>query len=66
MWLRHNAITDYLERVDVGFVRLNLLLFIAFLPFPARLFAEFIGMNRPDGPSRIPHQVFHAPSFMIP
>jgi len=26
MWLGHNAVTEYLERTDVGFVRLNLLL----------------------------------------
>jgi len=26
----------------------------------------FIGKNSPEHPSRIPHQVFHAPSFMIP
>jgi uncharacterized membrane protein len=50
MWLGHNAITEYLDRVDVGFVRLNLLLllFIAFLPFPTRLFADYIGKNSPE------------------
>jgi uncharacterized membrane protein len=50
MWLGHTAITDYLERADLGFVRLNLLLllFVAFLPFPTRLFAEFIGNNSPE------------------
>jgi uncharacterized membrane protein len=47
MWLGHNAITEYLERVDAGFVRLNmlLLLMISFLPFPTRMFAIFIGHN---------------------
>ena len=50
MWLGHNAITEYLERGDVGFVRLNMLLLlaIAFLPFPTRLFAEFIGKDSPE------------------
>jgi uncharacterized membrane protein len=45
MWLGHNAITEYLDRADGTFVRLNLLLllFVAFLPFPTRLFAEYIG-----------------------
>jgi TMEM175 potassium channel family protein len=45
MWLGHNAVTEYLERVDTSFVRLNmlLLLVISFLPFPTRLFASFIG-----------------------
>ncbi len=50
IWLGHTAITDYLERADLGFVRLNLLLllFVAFLPFPTRLFAEFIGKDNPE------------------
>jgi uncharacterized membrane protein len=44
-WLGHNAITEYLDRVDPVFVRLNLLLLlvVAFLPFPTRLFADYIG-----------------------
>jgi uncharacterized membrane protein len=44
------AITESLERTDVGFVRLNLLLLlvIAFVPFPTRLFAEFIGKESPE------------------
>ena len=43
-WLGHNAITEYLERTDAAFVRLNLLLLLAisFLPFPTRLVAEYI------------------------
>jgi uncharacterized membrane protein len=50
IWLGHVAITEYLERTDVGFVRLNLplLLVIAFLPFPTRMFAEFIGKDSPE------------------
>ena len=50
MWLGHVAITEYLERTDVGFVRLNLLLLlvIAFLPFPTRLFADYIGKDSPE------------------
>jgi uncharacterized membrane protein len=47
MWLGHNAITEYLDRADGTFVRLNLLLllFVAFLPFPTRLFAEYIAKD---------------------
>ena len=43
LWLAHNAITEYLDRVDAIFVRLNLLLLlvVAFLPFPTRLLAEY-------------------------
>ncbi|HYX58360.1 MAG TPA: TMEM175 family protein [Streptosporangiaceae bacterium] len=49
-WLGHNAITEYLERADAAFVRLNLLLllFISFLPFPTRLVAEFIHRDRAE------------------
>jgi uncharacterized membrane protein len=46
-WLGHNAITEYLDRTDAAFVRLNLLLLlvVSFLPFPTRLFADYIGHN---------------------
>jgi TMEM175 potassium channel family protein len=49
-WLGHNAITEYLERADAAFVRLNLLLllFISFLPFPTRLVAEFIHQDKAE------------------
>jgi len=52
VWLGHNAITEYLERTDAAFVRLNLLLllFTAFLPFPTRLFADYI---RDDNAERV-------------
>jgi uncharacterized membrane protein len=50
-WLGHNAITEHLDRVDAAFVRLNLLLLvISFLPFPTRLFADYIGQ---DGSERL-------------
>jgi uncharacterized membrane protein len=50
VWLGHNAITDYLDQTDTTFVRLNLLLllFVAFLPFPTRLFAGYIGEDNPE------------------
>ena len=49
-WLAHNAITEYLDRTDAAFVRLNLLLllFVSFLPFPTRLFADYIGEVSPE------------------
>ena len=49
-WLGHNAITEYLDRANATFVRLNLLLLllIAFLPFPTRLFADYIGKDQPE------------------
>ena len=50
IWLGHNAVTEYLERVDAGFVRLNLLLllFVSFLPFPTRLVAEYIHQDKAE------------------
>jgi uncharacterized membrane protein len=50
IWLGHNAITEYLDRVNSSFVRLNLLLllFVAFLPLPTRLFADFIQRDSPE------------------
>jgi uncharacterized membrane protein len=49
-WLGHNVITEYLDRADAAFIRLNLLLllFVAFLPFPTRLFADYIREDRPE------------------
>ena len=49
-WLAHNAITEYLDRADAAFVRLNLLLllFVSFLPFPTRLLADYIGHDSPE------------------
>jgi uncharacterized membrane protein len=50
LWLGHNAITEYLDRADAAFIRLNLLLLllVAFLPFPTRLFADYLGEDRPE------------------
>jgi TMEM175 potassium channel family protein len=49
-WLAHNAITEYLDRADAAFVRLNLLLLlvVSFLPFPTRLVAEFIHQDKAE------------------
>lgn len=43
-WMAHSAITDYVERSDSAFTRLNLLLLllVSFLSFPTRLVGEFI------------------------
>ena len=49
-WLGHNVITEYLDRANAAFIRLNLLLLlvVAFLPFPTRVFADFIGQDSPE------------------
>lgn len=43
-WLRHSAITYTISEVDSAFIRLNLvaIFFLAFLPFPTKLVAEFL------------------------
>ena len=50
IWLGHNAITEYLDRADSGFVRLNLLvlLLVSFLPLPTRLLADYIDQAKPE------------------
>ena len=49
-WLGHHAITEYLERIDAAFIRLNLLvlLLVSFVPLPTRLFADYIGRTKPE------------------
>jgi uncharacterized membrane protein len=50
LWLGHNVITEYLDRADAVFVRLNLLLLflVALLPFPTRLFADYLSDEQPE------------------
>jgi TMEM175 potassium channel family protein len=45
IWMEHSDLVDALDHVDDAFLRLNLLLllFVAFLPFPTRLMAEYSG-----------------------
>lgn len=44
IWVYHSMITEHLDHVDAGLLRLNLilLLIVAFLPFPTKLLAEFV------------------------
>ena len=46
-WIEHSALTEALERVDGGFLRLNLLLLllVSFLPFPARVMEEYLSLT---------------------
>jgi uncharacterized membrane protein len=43
LWLGHSLITEYVDRADGVFLRLNLvlLLVVSFLPFPTRLVSEY-------------------------
>ena len=47
VWIEHNALTEALERVNAGFLRLNLLLLllVAFLPYPARVMEEYLRLT---------------------
>lgn len=44
IWLYHSVISEHLDHVDSGLVRLNLILLLvaSFLPFPTKLLAEYI------------------------
>ena len=46
VWIEHSALTEALERVDAGFLRLNLLLLllVAFLPYPTRVMQEYLSL----------------------
>jgi len=50
VWIEHSALTEALERVDAGFLRLNLLLllFVGFLPYPARVMQEYLSLIEPQ------------------
>ena len=50
VWLGHSVITEFVERADANFVRLNLLLLlvVSLLPFPTRLLAEYIPSDRAE------------------
>jgi len=43
-WLNHSVITEYLDRADASLLRLNLalLFFVAVLPFPTHMLAEYL------------------------
>jgi len=43
-WYAHSVITEFLDKMDRGFARLNLLLLmlVSFLPFPTKLLAGFL------------------------
>jgi uncharacterized membrane protein len=45
LWLEHAVITEYVERANAVFVRLNLLLLmvVSFVPFPTAVLAEYGG-----------------------
>ncbi len=50
VWVGHSAITAHVERADGIFLRLNLLLLmvVAFLPFPTKIMAEYLGNSEPE------------------
>jgi len=46
VWIEHDALTEALDHVNAGFLRLNLLLLllVAFLPYPARVMEEYLSL----------------------
>lgn len=46
VWIEHSALTEALDHVDAGFLRLNLLLLllVGFLPYPARVMQEYLSL----------------------
>ncbi|MCU0505357.1 MAG: TMEM175 family protein [Chloroflexi bacterium] len=50
VWIGHSATTSHVERADGIFLRLNLLLLmgVAFLPFPTKIMAEYLGNSEPE------------------
>ncbi len=44
VWIEHSALTEALDHVNAGFLRLNLLLLllVAFLPFPTRVMEAYL------------------------
>ena len=50
VWIAHHALFVRLSAIDPVLLRLNILLLmvVSFLPFPTRLFADYIGEDRPE------------------
>lgn len=63
-WMAHSAITEYVDRSDSGFARLNLLLLllVSFLSFPTSLVGEFI---RTESEERVAVTLFGINLFLI-
>ncbi|HEU5469133.1 MAG TPA: TMEM175 family protein [Actinophytocola sp.] len=59
VWFAHTVITEYLDRANSTLIRLNLLLLmvVAFLPYPTRLLATYIGHT---GPERVAAVIYGA------
>jgi uncharacterized membrane protein len=50
IWINHHAVLGYVDRVDRGllFLNLNLLLWVALIPWPTRLLAEYMRAGGSD------------------
>lgn len=63
IWLQHSIVTDYLQRADDVFLRINLalLLVVSFLPFPTKVIAEYV---RADEGERVAVTLYGATLLM--
>ncbi len=68
VWIEHNALTEALDHVDAGFLRLNLLLLllVAFLPYPTRVMEEYLSLvNTEHGGERTAVAFFGIVLFLL-
>ncbi len=63
-WMAHSVITEYVDRSDSAFARLNLLLLmlVSFLSFPTKLVGEYI---RAEGSERVAVTLFGSNLLLI-
>jgi len=68
VWIEHTALTDALDYVDAGFMRLNLLLLllVGFLPYPTRVLEEYLSKLHPEhGGDRVAVAFFGVVLFLM-
>ena len=68
VWIEHSALTDALDHVDAGFMRLNLLLLllVGFLPYPTRVMEEYLSPLHPEhGGDRVAVAFFGVVLFLM-
>ncbi len=63
-WMAHSVITEYVDRSDEGFARINLILLmlVSFLSFPTKLLGEFVAV---EGAERVAVTIFGANLLLI-
>jgi uncharacterized membrane protein len=69
VWIEHSSLTDALDHIDAGFMRLNLLLLllVGFLPYPTRVMEEYLSpLHHPEhGGDRVAVAFFGIVLFLM-